>query len=113
MNFHTLAKIKMQARVNEDETTSRSDIEAKLMGSANRIIASSHHEKAAIIRLYEVPGDNIRIIPCGVDLSLFKPLDSDEVRKRLGLNGEKIVLYVGRIEPIKGTGTPGPERRPD
>lgn len=102
VNFHTLAKIKMQARVNEDETTSRSDIEAKLMGSANRIIASSHHEKAAIIRLYEVPGDNIRIIPCGVDLSLFKPLDSDEVRKRLGLNGEKIVLYVGRIEPIKG-----------
>ena len=33
---------------------------------------------------------------------MFKPLDMEESRKRLGLNGEKVILFVGRIEPIKG-----------
>ena len=102
VNFHTLSKIKMQARVKENDALSRPDVEAELMGSADRIIASSQHEKDAIRRLYQVPADRIKIIPCGVDLSLFKPLDPKEARRRLGLNGEKVVLYVGRIEPIKG-----------
>ena len=41
-------------------------------------------------------------MPCGVDLSLFRPLDQDKVRDRLGLNGERVFLYVGRLERLKG-----------
>ena len=102
VNFHTLAKIKMQARARQNEAPLRSHVERDLMGSADLIIASSTHEKEAMVRLYDAPDDRISILHCGVDLSLFKPLDIGEARRRLGLNGEKVVLYVGRIEPIKG-----------
>ena len=33
---------------------------------------------------------------------MFRPLNQKAVRSSLGLNGEKILLYVGRVEPIKG-----------
>jgi D-inositol-3-phosphate glycosyltransferase len=72
------------------------------MASAQLVIASSHHEKEAMVQLYDAPGDRIEVVPCGVDLSLFRPLDIEESRKKLGLNGEKVIIYVGRIEPIKG-----------
>ncbi|GIT44288.1 MAG: hypothetical protein Ct9H300mP11_22240 [Chloroflexota bacterium] len=36
------------------------------------------------------------------DLEVFRPLNQKAVRSSLGLNGEKILLYVGRVEPIKG-----------
>jgi len=39
------------------------------------------------------------VIPCGVDMDNFKPIDKLECRKILGLNkNEKIVLFAGRRE---------------
>ena len=104
VTFHTLAKIKMQARAGETVSPLRSDVEAELIASAGLIIASSPHEREAMVRLYDARDDHIRMVHCGVDLSLFRPLDIGEARQRLGLNGEKVILYVGRIEPIKGLG---------
>ena len=102
VTFHTLARIKMQARAGEKEPPMRAEVEADLMASARLIVASSQHEKGLMMRLYDAPGDRIEVVPCGVDLSLFRPLDIEDARKRLGLNGEKVIIYVGRIEPIKG-----------
>jgi len=48
---------------------------------------------------------NLTIIPCGVDLDLFKPIPQEEARRALNLpSGQRIVLYAGR---------PGPEKRLD
>ena len=102
VTFHTLAEIKMQARVGERESPLRSVVEKELMCSAQLIIASSPHEKKAMVHMYETPEQRVAVVPCGVDLSLFRPLDIGEARKQLGLNGEKVIIYVGRIEPIKG-----------
>ena len=102
VTFHTLSEIKMQARAGENGSPIRSEVEKELMASAQMIIASSRHEKDAMIRLYDAPSFRIKVVPCGVDLSLFKPLDMGEARKKLGLNGEKVIIYVGRIEAIKG-----------
>ena len=102
MTFHTLARTKMQARAGEQESAFRLEAERELVESSWLIIASSPHEKEAMVRLYGADESRIRIVPPGVDLSLFKPLDAGEARRQLGLNGEKVVLYVGRIEPIKG-----------
>ena len=54
------------------------------------------------MRLYQANANRIDLIPCGVDLSLFRPLDRQTVRQELGINGENILLYVGRLEPLKG-----------
>ncbi|HIM37136.1 MAG TPA: glycosyltransferase family 1 protein [Dehalococcoidia bacterium] len=102
MTFHTLALIKMQSRAGETEPEQRSQSERDLMASSQRIIAFSSHERDAMVRLYDADARQISLAPCGVDLSLFRPLDQQQVRKRLGLNGEKVFLYVGRLEPLKG-----------
>ena len=102
VTFHTLGLIKMQSRAGEVEPAERPVVEAEVMATADRIIAFSPHERDAMVRLYGADAGKVSLVPCGVDLSLFRPLDQDSARARLGLNGEKILLYVGRIEPLKG-----------
>ena len=100
--FHTLAELKKRARAGEDEPDYRSRAEADIMRSADCVTASTPHEVDAMTELYGVPRERVKVVHCGVDTSLFRPLDADQSRRRLGLNGEKVALYVGRIEPLKG-----------
>ena len=102
VTFHTLGLIKMQSRAGEMEPPARQRVERELLASSNRIVAFSPHERDAMVRLYGAGANNVELAPCGVDLSLFRPLDQRMARERLGLNGEKVVLYVGRVEPLKG-----------
>jgi len=39
--------------------------------------------------------DKVEIVSAGVDTEVFKPLSSDEVRKKYGLKDKKVVVYVG------------------
>ena len=102
VTFHTLSLIKMQSRAGEIEQTERPVVETEVMATADHIIAFSPHERDAMARLYGADARKVSLVPCGVDLEVFRPLDQKSVRSRLGLNGEKILLYVGRVEPIKG-----------
>ena len=102
VTFHTLGLIKMQSRAGEVEPPERQIVERELMASAQRIIAFSPHERDAMVRLYNADANRIEMAPCGVDLTLFRPLDQQQARERLGLNGERVFLYVGRLEPLKG-----------
>ena len=102
VTFHTLGLIKMQSRAGEVEPNERAVVERDAMLTAQRIVAFSGHERDAMARLYGADPRRISLIPCGVDLGKFRPLDQKAVRARLGLNGEKVLLYVGRVEPLKG-----------
>ncbi len=102
VTFHTLALIKMQSRAGEVEPEERKKTEREAMLTADRIVAFSGHERDAMARLYGADPSRVTLVPCGVDLTKFRPLDQGEVRRRLGLNGEKVLLYVGRVEPLKG-----------
>lgn len=100
--FHTLARIKLQSRSGEDEPAVRQDAEARIIAEADRIIAFSPHERDALVRLYDADPGRIALVPCGVDLSRFRPLGRSRARAELGLNGHKVLLSVGRIEALKG-----------
>ena len=102
ITFHTLSRIKMQSRPGEREPLQRQEVEEQLIASADRIVAFSPHERDAMARLYGGDVNRILLAPCGVDLGTFRPLDREESRQRLGLNGDKVLLYVGRIESLKG-----------
>ena len=53
-----------------------------------------------------VPAEKVCTIPPGVDLDLFRPSPRDAARAELGLDPmQRIVLFVGRIDPIKGIDT--------
>jgi D-inositol-3-phosphate glycosyltransferase len=53
--------------------------------------------------LYQADVRKISIIPPGVDLSHFYPISADEAKDFIGVPPcEKMLLFVGRIEPLKG-----------
>ncbi len=102
VTFHTLSRIKMQSRSGEWEPPVRQESESKIIADADCIVAFSAHERDAMVRLYDGNPSRIRLVPCGVDLARFRPLGRAEARNELGLNGHKVLLYVGRIEALKG-----------
>ncbi|MCH8186869.1 MAG: glycosyltransferase [Chloroflexi bacterium] len=104
VTFHTLAKTKMRARAGEKETDLRIRVEERVARGADGVIVSTEQEKQDLISLYRTPGGKVRVIPAGVDLEMFKPIDRNAARNDLGIDGKKVILYVGRIEPIKGLG---------
>ena len=101
VNFHTLGEVKRRAIHGEIENERRYDVEGELMRSAEMIICSSEDERQDMMRLYGASKKNIEVIQPGVDLELFKPVyDSSPYAHLVG--NVPIVLYVGRIERLKG-----------
>jgi len=98
--FHTLARVK--AEVLADKGESRGRAEAEVVGCADAILASSEDERAQLERLYDAQPGRVEIVPPGVDHERFAPGDRARARGRLGLGEGPILLFVGRIQPLKG-----------
>ena len=75
-----------------------------MVAAADRIVVSTAHESEALRRLYHADEEKVRVVHPGVDLDLFRPGDQRAARDQLGLNGHHTLLYVGRLDPIKGLG---------
>jgi D-inositol-3-phosphate glycosyltransferase len=101
--FHTLGEVKNRARITEHESAARIATERAVAAAAGRIVVASDHETHLLHVLYGVDEARVAVVPCGVDLDLFTPMEKPAARKQLGLrDGERIILFVGRIEPLKG-----------
>jgi D-inositol-3-phosphate glycosyltransferase len=101
--FHTLGEIKNATGIGEKEPELRLQNEKKLIQSCDRIIAATEREKQEMSDYYGAFPENIGIIPCGVNLDLFRPVNRIKARYKIGLNqNDKIILYVGRFDPLKG-----------
>jgi D-inositol-3-phosphate glycosyltransferase len=100
--FHTLGEIKNRASPSEHETDLRIQSEARIIEGVDQVICATEQERLLIRQLYEADAAKIRVIPLGVDLDRFRPLEKEEARAALGLKDERIVLFVGRLEPLKG-----------
>jgi D-inositol-3-phosphate glycosyltransferase len=101
--FHTLGEVKRRARIEERESDERIETERAIIATADRIVVASAHEKGQLIRLYAAADGRVAVIPCGVNLDRFRPRDRADARATLGLPSERdIVLFVGRLEPLKG-----------
>ena len=101
--FHTLGVVKNIVGLAEQEPDLRLATERKLVHSSHRILAPTPVEKQNLIKFYHAAGEKIGVVPCGVNLDLFKPRDKQTARKTLGLDQHTpTALYVGRFDPIKG-----------
>jgi D-inositol-3-phosphate glycosyltransferase len=106
--FHTLGAVKNAVRettfpaLGEREPRLRIETERKLVQDCHRIIASTGREKHALVRHYGAPSQKIGVVPCGVNLEHFRVIAKAQARRHLGLNSDKIILFVGRIDPLKG-----------
>ena len=106
--FHTLGHMKnaVASTPAEMETEQRIAVEGQIMGWADRLVAASPLEKAQMAWLYGADSAKIRVIPAGVDTQRFHPIPPEIAKKQIGLPEErKLILFVGRIEPLKGIET--------
>jgi D-inositol-3-phosphate glycosyltransferase len=100
--FHTLGMVKNGLEMVEDEPQLRLETEKNIIRECDRIIASTEHEKTLLSTEFGVSIDKITVIPCGVNLELFKPMARREARHNIGVNETgKIILFVGRLEKLK------------
>jgi D-inositol-3-phosphate glycosyltransferase len=100
--FHTLGAIKNSFGIGDYEPKLRVESEREVISSCHRIIASTARESEELVKLYGASPDKITVIPCGINLGLFQPVDRKMARMKLGLDHQKIILFVGRLDPLKG-----------
>lgn len=106
--FHTLGQMKNRiAQAPQHlETGIRIFTEMDIMSWADALIAATPAERDQLLWLYRADRRKITIIPPGVDLQRFQSLPPEQARARIGLpDGVKMLLFVGRIEPLKGVDT--------
>lgn len=102
--FHTLGRLKNSVSRDESERESaaRIDIEGEILRLADRVVAASPTDREQMVQYYDALVDRIQVVPGGVDTSAFRPFPRYAARGLLGLGPEKLVLFVGRIQPLKG-----------
>ena len=101
---HTLGRVKNAALAPGDlpEPESRLGGEKDVIDAADVLIASTDDEYQQLACMYGAPHDKLKILPPGVDHEVFSPGDKAAARRELGLGEEPVLLYVGRIQPLKG-----------
>ena len=102
--FHTLGVLKNTAGEDgkEIEPSKRLRVEREIGEYADCIVAPSPWEKKQMVLLIGARPARVKVIPCGVDLHLFRPIPSPRAMKFLGLTRRNFILFVGRIDAIKG-----------
>ena len=99
VTFHTLARVK--AATGDPESEQRSQAETEVLGCADVVIASCEPEAQQLQSFYDAPPERIELAPPGVEHALFSPGDREGARAALGLGPGPILLFVGRIQPLK------------
>jgi glycosyltransferase involved in cell wall biosynthesis len=98
--FHALGVVKRRWQGEADTSPSqRIPIERDIGRRAVAVIATCTDEVRELTTM-GVPSDRIAVVPCGVDLELFRP--DGPVAQR---NGRPRVLSIGRMVPRKGVDT--------
>jgi len=101
VTFHTLGTMKLHYLGIEDRRRIQS--EETIVAGADGIIASTELETADVMAWHQVPAAKMHTVHPGVDHHLFRPHDRASAREIVDLPQEsKIILFVGRIDPIKG-----------
>ena len=99
VTFHTLARVK--AATGDPESEQRAGAESEVIGCADVVIASCEPEAQQLQSFYDAPPERIELAPPGVEHALFSPGDREGARTALGLSPGPILLFVGRIQPLK------------
>jgi D-inositol-3-phosphate glycosyltransferase len=105
--FHTLGHTKNRISVGLPPTPDvRTAIETQIVQWADRIIAATPAEVAQLRWLYRADRRKIDVIPPGVDAEKFRPVSQSDAKRQLGMDeSQHLLLFVGRIEPLKAVDT--------
>ncbi len=101
---HTLGLVKNRtlAAGAEAEPALRIRVEGEISRQADLLIASTGEESGDLVEAYGADPERVVVVPPGVDLSMFQPLDRGEARRKIGYGDGRLLLFVGRLERLKG-----------
>ncbi|PJF41672.1 MAG: glycosyltransferase family 1 protein [Chloroflexi bacterium] len=107
--FHTLGQMKNRI-IKGYPTTILPDIrvtvENQVIEWADRIIVATPAEYTQLLWLYRADRRKISILSPGVDTTIFQPIPTAEAKQKIGIeDNTHLLLYVGRLEPLKGIDT--------
>lgn len=106
--FHTLGEMKNRVARSDEERAGEDRLEGErqVLRRAKRIVVATLAELTQLRFLYKADAEKLTIIPPGVDTSHFYPIPADEAKQYIGLKPQdRMILFVGRIEPLKGVDT--------
>ncbi len=103
-SFHTLGRIKdLSRRAGQaPEGTIRTLTEEEVIARSDCVVASTPYEFEDLMEHYSASPERLCTSPPGINHDVFKPGDKEAARMWTGLGFEKIVLFAGRIQPLKG-----------
>jgi D-inositol-3-phosphate glycosyltransferase len=101
---HTLGLVKNRTLASgaRPEPALRIRVEGEIAQQADLLIASTTDEADDLVRLYKANPEHIHVVPPGIDLATFQPLDRAEARRKIGYGPGRLLLFVGRLERLKG-----------
>jgi D-inositol-3-phosphate glycosyltransferase len=102
-SFHTLGRVKNKTLAPDEarEPHGRITGEQKVVHAADCVLAPTIGEAADLVNLYGADPRNVRVVAPGVDTELYTPGDREAAKAELGLAGRIVVLFVGRLQPLK------------
>jgi D-inositol-3-phosphate glycosyltransferase len=103
-SFHTLGRVKDESRRPDEppESLLRIAAEHEVIEGSDCVMASTPIEAQELLEFYGADPNRLCTSPPGVDHRLFRTGSRNRARQRLGLADGPVVLFVGRIQPIKG-----------
>ena len=107
-NCHSLGRVKYEVigKTKTPFADMRLLEEKLILKYSNAITASTPQEIKNILNLYNVVGENIKLIYAGINENLFRPIEKNtaikKVNKKVTLNSRNTILFVGRINKEKG-----------
>lgn len=103
-SFHTLGRVKDQFKREDEppESLLRIAAEAEVIHNSECVVASTPLEAQDLLEHYGADPGRLCTSPPGVDHTVFAPGDREAARARVGFGEPPVLLYAGRIQPLKG-----------
>jgi phosphatidylinositol alpha-1,6-mannosyltransferase len=77
-----------------------SALQRRVLESANLVIANSEYTRQLVARA--ASKSRVQEIPLAVDVQRFAPGDREAAKKKLGVEGKRVLCTVARLHPYKG-----------
>ncbi|MDQ6877835.1 MAG: glycosyltransferase [Candidatus Dormibacteraeota bacterium] len=101
---HTLGLVKNRTLASgaRPEPSLRIRVEGEVAQQADLLIVSTEDEGEDLIHSYGADPDRVCVVAPGIDLATFQPLDREDARRKIGYRSGRLMLFVGRLERLKG-----------